>query len=54
MQQGFIRSRIYDTNPIVFLDKTTDFPGKENIADLISLDFSKTFDTVPYGKLLVK
>lgn len=31
-----------------------DFLDKENVIDIICLDFSKIFDTVPYGTLFVK
>ncbi|CAM5148359.1 unnamed protein product [Eretmochelys imbricata] len=42
------------TNLISFFEKVTDFLDKENAVDLIYLDFSKAFDMVPHGELLVK
>ncbi|CAM4557273.1 unnamed protein product [Caretta caretta] len=42
------------TNLISFFEKVTDFLDKGNTVDLIYLDFSKAFDTVPHGELLVK
>ncbi|CAM4576291.1 unnamed protein product [Caretta caretta] len=42
------------TNLISFFEKVTDFLDKGNAVDLIYLDFSKAFDTVPHGELLVK
>ncbi|CAM5110189.1 unnamed protein product [Natator depressus] len=41
-------------NLISFFEKVTDFLDKGNAVDLIYLDFSKAFDTVPHGELLVK
>ncbi|CAM5168924.1 unnamed protein product [Eretmochelys imbricata] len=54
IQHGFIKGRLCQTNLISFFEKVTDFLDKGNAVDLIYLDFSKAFDTVPHGELLVK
>ncbi|CAM5090421.1 unnamed protein product [Natator depressus] len=53
IQHGFAKGRSCQTNLISF-EKVTDFLDKGNAVDLIYLDFSKAFDTVPQGELLVK
>ncbi|CAM5117040.1 unnamed protein product [Natator depressus] len=54
IQNSFTKGRSCHTNLISFFEKVTDFLDKGNIVDLIYLDFSKGFDTVPRGELLVK
>ncbi|CAM5091339.1 unnamed protein product [Eretmochelys imbricata] len=54
IQHGFTKGRSCQTNLISFFEKVTDFLDKGNAVDLIYLDFSKAFDTVPHGELLVK
>ncbi|CAM5165724.1 unnamed protein product [Natator depressus] len=54
IQHGFTKGRLCQTNLISFFEKVTDFLDKGNAVDLIYLDFSKAFDTVPHGELLVK
>ncbi|CAM4671246.1 unnamed protein product [Caretta caretta] len=54
IQLGFTKGRSCQTNLISFFEKVTDFLNKGNAVDLIYLDFSKVFDTVPHGELLVK
>ncbi|CAM4380368.1 unnamed protein product [Caretta caretta] len=54
IQHGFTKGRSCQTNLISFFEKVTDFLDKGNAVDLIYLDFSKVFDTVPHGELLVK
>ncbi|CAM5074360.1 unnamed protein product [Natator depressus] len=54
IQHGFTKSRSCQTSLISFFEKVTDFLDKGNAVDLIYLDFSKAFDTVPHGELLVK
>ncbi|CAM4601877.1 unnamed protein product [Caretta caretta] len=54
IQHGFTKGRSCQTNLISFSEKVTDFLDKGNTVDLIYLDFSKAFDTVPHGELLVK
>ncbi|CAM5156864.1 unnamed protein product [Eretmochelys imbricata] len=53
IQHGFTKGRSCQTNLISFFEKITDFLNKGNTVDLIYLDFSKAFDTVPH-ELLVK
>ncbi|CAM4559628.1 unnamed protein product [Caretta caretta] len=53
IQHGFTKGSC-QTNLISFFEKVTDFLDKGNAVDLIYLDFSKVFDTVPHGELLVK
>uniref|UniRef100_K7F0K2 Reverse transcriptase domain-containing protein n=1 Tax=Pelodiscus sinensis TaxID=13735 RepID=K7F0K2_PELSI len=54
LQHGFTKGRSCQTNLISFFEKVTDFLDKGNAVDLIYLNFSKAFDTVPHGELLVK
>uniref|UniRef100_A0A452HYE6 Reverse transcriptase domain-containing protein n=1 Tax=Gopherus agassizii TaxID=38772 RepID=A0A452HYE6_9SAUR len=54
LQHGFTKGRSCQTNLISFFEKVTDYLDKGNAVDLIYLDFSKAFDTVPHGELLVK
>ncbi|CAM4605209.1 unnamed protein product [Lepidochelys olivacea] len=54
IQHGFTKGRSCQTNLIPFFEKVTDVLDKGNAVDLIYLDFSKAFDTVPHGELLVK
>lgn len=41
-------------NMIALLDKLTDLPDKRSAVDLIYLEFSKAFNIVPHGTLLVR
>ncbi|CAM4404676.1 unnamed protein product [Lepidochelys olivacea] len=54
IQNSFTKGRSCQTNLISFFEKVTDFLDKGNAVDLIYLDFSKAFDAVPHGELLVK
>ncbi|KAG6935017.1 hypothetical protein G0U57_015760, partial [Chelydra serpentina] len=54
LQHGFTKGRSCQTNLISFFEKVTDFLDKGNAVDLIYLDFSKAFDTVPHEELSVK
>uniref|UniRef100_A0A8C3FC47 Reverse transcriptase domain-containing protein n=1 Tax=Chrysemys picta bellii TaxID=8478 RepID=A0A8C3FC47_CHRPI len=54
LQHGFTKGRSCQTNLISFFEKVTDLLDKGNAVDLIYLDFSKAFDTVPHEQLLVK
>uniref|UniRef100_A0A8C3PDM1 Reverse transcriptase domain-containing protein n=1 Tax=Chrysemys picta bellii TaxID=8478 RepID=A0A8C3PDM1_CHRPI len=54
LQHGFTKGRSCQTNLISFFEKVTDFLDKGNAVDLIYLDFSKAFDTIPHEELLVK
>ncbi|CAM5112852.1 unnamed protein product [Eretmochelys imbricata] len=53
IQHGFTKGRSCQTNLISFFEKVTDFVDKGNTVDLIYLDFSKAFDTMPHRELLV-
>ncbi|CAM5155546.1 unnamed protein product [Natator depressus] len=53
IQHCFTKGRSCQTN-LIFFEKITDFLDKGNAVDLIYLDFSKAFDTVPHGDILVK
>uniref|UniRef100_A0A8C3F2F9 Reverse transcriptase domain-containing protein n=1 Tax=Chrysemys picta bellii TaxID=8478 RepID=A0A8C3F2F9_CHRPI len=54
LQHGFTKGRSCQTNLISFFEKVTDLLDKGNAVNLIYLDFSKAFDTVPHEELLVK
>uniref|UniRef100_A0A8C3HAP4 Reverse transcriptase domain-containing protein n=1 Tax=Chrysemys picta bellii TaxID=8478 RepID=A0A8C3HAP4_CHRPI len=54
LQHGFTKGRSCQTNLISFFEKVTDFLDKGNAVDLIYLNFSKVFDTVPHEEFLVK
>ncbi|CAM4707266.1 unnamed protein product [Lepidochelys kempii] len=54
IQHGFTKGRSCQTNLISFFEKVTDFLDKGNAVDLIYLNFSKVFDTMPQRELLVK
>ncbi|CAM4611597.1 unnamed protein product [Caretta caretta] len=54
IQHGFTKGRSCQTKLISFFEKVTHFLDKGNAVDLIYLDFSKAFDTVPHKKLLAK
>ncbi|CAM4563975.1 unnamed protein product [Caretta caretta] len=54
IQHGFTKGRSCQTNLISFFERVTDFLDKGNAVDLIYLDFSKAFDMVSHGELLVK
>lgn len=51
-QHGFIKGKSYFTNLISFYYKVIVDKGK--VMDVVSLDFSKAFDTASHGILLVK
>lgn len=50
MPNGFTKDSLCQTNLITF----SFFLNRENVADLIYMDLSQTFDTVPERKLLAK
>ncbi|CAM5076776.1 unnamed protein product [Eretmochelys imbricata] len=52
IQHGFTKGRSCQTNLISFFEKVIDFLDKGNAVDLIYLDFSKAFDTMPHGELV--
>ncbi|CAM4571088.1 unnamed protein product [Caretta caretta] len=54
IQHGFTKGRLCQTNLVSFFEKVTDVLDKGNTVDQIYLDFSKAFDIVPHGELLVQ
>ncbi|CAM5118465.1 unnamed protein product [Natator depressus] len=54
IQHSFTKGISCQTNLISFFEKVTDFFDKGNTVDLIYLNFSKAFDTVPHRELLAK
>uniref|UniRef100_M3XLH7 Reverse transcriptase domain-containing protein n=1 Tax=Latimeria chalumnae TaxID=7897 RepID=M3XLH7_LATCH len=53
-QFGFTKGRSCQTNLLVFYEAVTKEMDKGNAVDVIFLDFSKAFDTVPHKRLLLK
>jgi len=53
-QHGFTKGRSYLTNLISFYDMASRFVIEGKAVNVVSLDFSKAFDTVPYSILMEK
>ena len=53
-QHGFMNGRSCLTNLISFCDKVTHLVDEGKAVDVVYLDFSKAFDTVPYNILTEK
>ena len=53
-QHGFRPKRSCLSNLLIFLEEVTSYINKGYPVDVIYLDFSKAFDTVPHRKLISK
>ena len=53
-QHGFIAKRSCTTNLLAVLDKWTESLDRRTPVDVVYLDFSKAFDSVPHHRLLLK
>ena len=53
-QHGFLPHRSCVTNLLTFLEDATRSVDEKSPVDVLYLDFSKAFDTVPHQRLLIK
>jgi len=53
-QHGFTKDKSCLASLISFYDKVTHLVDEGKVVDVVFLDFSKVFDTVPYSTLLHK
>ncbi|KAK4823871.1 hypothetical protein QYF61_007627 [Mycteria americana] len=53
-RHGFTKGKLCSTNLIAFYDKVTCLVNEGKVVDVVFLDFSKAFDTVPLSTLLDK
>lgn len=49
---GFVHGRSCLTNLLEFFEETTKEIDESRAVNVVYMDFSKTFDMVPYAKLL--
>ncbi|CAM5094356.1 unnamed protein product [Natator depressus] len=53
-QHGFVKNKSCQTNLIAFFDIVTSLVAGGEMVDVVYLDFSKAFDTVPHDRLINK
>ena len=53
-QHGFVKGRSCLTNLIEFFEHVTKCVDEGSVVDVVYMDFSKTFDKVPHGRLIKK